>query len=79
MSLNEDYFARANQVIPGGVNSPVRSFRSVGGTPYFVSRAEGPYVWDSEGTRYIDYVMSCLLYTSPSPRDMRRARMPSSA
>ena len=58
MSLNEDYFARANQVIPGGVNSPVRSFRSVGGTPYFVSRAEGPYVWDSEGTRYIDYVMS---------------------
>ena len=58
MSLNEDYFARANQVIPGGVNSPVRSFRSVGGTPYFVSKAEGPYVWDSEGARYIDYVMS---------------------
>ena len=58
MSLNEDYFARANHVIPGGVNSPVRSFRSVGGTPYFVSRAVGPYVWDSEVTRYIDYVMS---------------------
>ena len=58
MSLNEDYFARANQVIPGGVNSPVRSFRSVGGTPYFVSKAEGPFVWDSEGARYIDYVMS---------------------
>tara|TARA_B100001029_G_scaffold99292_1_gene81670 strand:+ start:1154 stop:2422 length:1269 start_codon:yes stop_codon:yes gene_type:complete len=58
MPLNEDYFARANQVIPGGVNSPVRSFRSVGGTPYFVSKAEGPYVWDSEGARYIDYVMS---------------------
>ena len=44
--------------MPGGVNSPVRSFRSVGGSPYFVSRAEGPYVWDSEGNRYIDYVMS---------------------
>ena len=58
MSLNEDYFVRANQVIPGGVNSPVRSFRSVGGTPYFVNRAEGPYVWDGEGNCYIDYVMS---------------------
>lgn len=44
--------------MPGGVNSPVRSFRSVGGNPYFVTRAEGPYVWDSEGNRYIDYVMS---------------------
>ena len=44
--------------MPGGVNSPVRSFRSVGGTPYFVDRAEGPYVWSSDGKRYIDYVMS---------------------
>ena len=44
--------------MPGGVNSPVRSFRSVGGTPYFVARAEGPYVYDVEGRRYIDYVMS---------------------
>ena len=44
--------------MPGGVNSPVRSFRSVGGTPYFVTRAEGPHIWDSEGNRYIDYVMS---------------------
>ena len=44
--------------MPGGVNSPVRSFRSVGGAPYFVERAEGPYVYDVEGRRYIDYVMS---------------------
>ena len=44
--------------MPGGVNSPVRSFRSVGGTPYFVDRAEGPYVWSSDGKKYIDYVMS---------------------
>ena len=56
--MSEELFSRAKLVIPGGVNSPVRSFRSVGGTPYFVSRAEGPYVWDSEGNRYIDYVMS---------------------
>jgi len=51
-------FARAQRVIPGGVNSPVRSFRAVGGTPYFVARAEGPYVWDVEGHRYIDLVQS---------------------
>src|SRR5690606_20302624 len=41
-----------------GVNSPVRAFRSVGGTPRFIKRAQGPYVWDEEGTRYIDYVGS---------------------
>lgn len=55
---NDDLFARAQLVMPGGVNSPVRSFRSVGGTPYFVDRAEGPYVWDVEGKRYIDFVQS---------------------
>jgi glutamate-1-semialdehyde 2,1-aminomutase len=55
---NAALFERAKLVMPGGVNSPVRSFRSVGGTPYFVDRAEGPYVWDVEGRRYIDYVMS---------------------
>ena len=55
---NDALFARGQQVMPGGVNSPVRSFRSVGGTPYFVERAEGPYVWDVEGNRYIDYVQS---------------------
>jgi glutamate-1-semialdehyde 2,1-aminomutase len=58
VSTNEELFARACRVIPGGVSSPVRSFRSVGGTPYFVARAEGPYVWDVEGRRYTDYVQS---------------------
>ncbi len=58
MATNAELFVRAQQVIPGGVNSPVRSFRSVGGTPYFVDRAQGPYVWDVEGRRYIDYVQS---------------------
>ena len=58
MGTNLDLFDRARRVIPGGVNSPVRAFGSVGGTPYFVDRAEGPYVWDAEGRRYIDYVQS---------------------
>ena len=55
---NQNLFERAKKVIPGGVNSPVRSFSSVGGIPYFVRNAEGPYVWDEEGNRYIDYVQS---------------------
>jgi glutamate-1-semialdehyde 2,1-aminomutase len=57
-SRSEGLFARAQAVIPGGVNSPVRAFRSVGGSPYFVERAEGPYIWDVDGNRYIDYVQS---------------------
>jgi glutamate-1-semialdehyde 2,1-aminomutase len=55
---NEELFARAQRVIPGGVDSPVRAFSAVGGTPYFVARAEGPYVWDVEGHRYLDLVQS---------------------
>ena len=55
---NEQLFARAQRVIPGGVDSPVRAFRSVGGVPYFVARGEGPYVWDEEGRRYVDWVQS---------------------
>src|SRR3546814_18173092 len=58
MTSNEELFARAQRVIPGGVNSPVRAFGSVGGTPYFVARAEGPHVWDAAGRRYIDLVQS---------------------
>ena len=58
MSTNETLFARAQRVIPGGVNSPVRAFRAVGGTPRFVARAQGPYFWDAEGRRYIDYIGS---------------------
>jgi glutamate-1-semialdehyde 2,1-aminomutase len=57
-SKNQDLFARAQLTTPGGVNSPVRAFRSVGGTPRFISRAEGPYFWDADGKRYIDYIGS---------------------
>ncbi len=55
---NESLFARAQRSTPGGVNSPVRAFRSVGGTPRFITRAEGPYMWDAEDKRYIDYIGS---------------------
>ena len=55
---NEQLFERAQRVIPGGVNSPVRAFRAVGGTPRFIARAEGAYLWDAEGRRYIDYIGS---------------------
>ncbi len=55
---NEALFKRAGQVIPGGVNSPVRAFAAVGGTPYFVARAAGSRVWDVEGREYLDYVQS---------------------
>src|SRR3954470_4316132 len=58
MTTNHELFERAQRVIPGGVNSPVRAFRSVGGDPYFVARGEGAYVWDVEGRRYLDYVQS---------------------
>ncbi|WP_373965456.1 glutamate-1-semialdehyde 2,1-aminomutase [Massilia sp. LC238] len=58
MSKNDQLFARAQQTTPGGVNSPVRAFRSVGGTPRFITRAEGPYFWDADGKRYIDYIGS---------------------
>ncbi|MGH3886340.1 MAG: aminotransferase class III-fold pyridoxal phosphate-dependent enzyme, partial [Pseudonocardiaceae bacterium] len=51
-------FDRASAVIPGGVNSPVRAFRAVGGTPRFMVRAAGPYLWDADGTRYVDLVSS---------------------
>ena len=55
---SEALFARARAVIPGGVNSPVRAFRSVGGTPRFLVRGEGAHVWDEDGARYTDYVLS---------------------
>ncbi|MBS0545548.1 MAG: glutamate-1-semialdehyde 2,1-aminomutase [Proteobacteria bacterium] len=57
-SRNESLFQRAQRTIPGGVNSPVRAFRSVGGTPRFIERAEGARVWDADGKAYIDYVGS---------------------
>jgi glutamate-1-semialdehyde 2,1-aminomutase len=58
MSRNTILFEQACQVIPGGVNSPVRAFGSVGGAPCFITRAQGPYLWDADDTRYIDYVGS---------------------
>ncbi len=58
MSTRESLFERASACIPGGVNSPARSFKSVGGTPLFLERAEGPYVFDTDGHRYVDYVGS---------------------
>ena len=51
-------WARAQALMPGGVNSPVRSFRAVGGEPFFVDRGEGAYLYDTEGRRYVDYVLS---------------------
>jgi glutamate-1-semialdehyde 2,1-aminomutase len=58
MSTSEQLFEQARRHIPGGVNSPVRAFRAVGGTPVFIERSEGPYLFDCEGRRYIDYVLS---------------------
>lgn len=58
MSNNDTLFARAQLTTPGGVNSPVRAFRSVGGTPRFVKRALGPHFWDADDKRYIDYIGS---------------------
>ena len=55
---NDTLFERARRVIPGGVNSPVRAFKAVGGTPRFVKRAQGAYFWDANDTRYIDYIGS---------------------
>ncbi|WAC74884.1 glutamate-1-semialdehyde 2,1-aminomutase [Roseateles sp. SL47] len=58
MSQNDSLFERAQRVIPGGVNSPVRAFRAVGGTPRFIARGEGAYIVDADGKRYIDYIGS---------------------
>lgn len=58
MSESEKLFKRAQQTIPGGVNSPVRAFKAVGGTPRFIERADGPYMYDVDGNRYIDYINS---------------------
>ena len=55
---NQTLFERAKALIPGGVNSPVRAFRAVGGTPRFIARAQGPYMWDADGKKYIDYIGS---------------------
>ncbi len=58
MATSEQLFSQAKAHIPGGVNSPVRAFKAVGGTPVFIDRAEGAYLFDAEGQRYVDYVLS---------------------
>jgi glutamate-1-semialdehyde 2,1-aminomutase len=58
MSTNHELFQRAQSLLPGGVDSPVRAFKSVGGEPFFAARAQGAHLWDVEGRRYIDYVGS---------------------
>src|SRR4051812_37808329 len=58
MKQSQKLFSRAQRVTPGGVNSPVRAFRAVGGTPLFFQRGKGPLVWDADGSSYIDYVGS---------------------
>ena len=58
MTTSEQLFERAKKHIPGGVNSPVRAFKAVGGTPVFIDRSDGAYIFDTQGKRYIDYVLS---------------------
>jgi len=58
ISTSQQLFSRAQQSIPGGVNSPVRAFKSVGGTPLFISKAKGAYLYDADGNKYIDYIAS---------------------
>lgn len=58
MATSKALFEQAQRYIPGGVNSPVRAFRGVGGEPIFIERASGPYLYDVEGRRYIDYIGS---------------------
>ena len=58
IKTSEALFAQAQIMIPGGVNSPVRAFRSVGGTPRFFAKAQGAYGWDADGNRYVDYICS---------------------
>src|SRR6478609_9206221 len=58
ISKSKELFQRAQQSIPGGVNSPVRAFKSVGGTPIFIQKAKGAYLYDADGNKYIDYINS---------------------
>ena len=76
MSMSEQLFERANHSIAGGVNSPVRAFRAVGGTPVFFSRAEGPYLYDADGKQYIDYIGSWgpMIAGHANPRVLQAVR-----
>ncbi|MDF1513830.1 MAG: aminotransferase class III-fold pyridoxal phosphate-dependent enzyme, partial [Anaerolineae bacterium] len=57
-NTSKDLLAAARKIIPGGVNSPVRAFRAVGGEPLFIGRGKGAYLWDVDDNRYTDYVLS---------------------
>jgi len=76
MSKSEQLFARASQFIAGGVNSPVRAFRAVGGTPLFFSKAEGPFLFDADGKLYIDYIGSWgpMIAGHANPRVLQAVR-----
>ena len=72
MTTNHDLFTRGLKVMPGGVNSPVRAFRSVGGTPNFIAEGQGAFVTDIEGTVFLDYVQTsgrALRMTGPAIRE----------
>lgn len=73
-ATSQALFEKAQQLMPGGVNSPVRAFRSVGGTPLFIDRAEGAYVWDVDGNKYVDYVGSWgpMILGHAHPKVVRR-------
>src|SRR5437764_9996069 len=58
LARSQALFQEAQELLPGGVNSPVRAFRAVGGSPVFISTAQGPYLYDVDGNRYLDYVQS---------------------
>ncbi|MEK7294357.1 MAG: aminotransferase class III-fold pyridoxal phosphate-dependent enzyme, partial [Nitrospirota bacterium] len=67
---SQQLFGQALQYIPGGVNSPVRAFKSVGGQPLFIAKAKGAYLWDADGNKFIDYVHSwgpMILGHAPGP------------
>src|SRR3989338_7065034 len=72
MTISSDLFKRAQQHIPGGVNSPVRAFKGVGGDPVFIARWLGAYLWDEDGNRYIDYVCSWgpMILGPAHPKDL---------
>ena len=77
--LSQKLFARAAQLFPGGVNSPVRAFRGVGGTPRFIRRGKGSHLVDVDGNDYVDYVLSPGGRSSPAtatPRSCGRCRTP---
>src|SRR5215470_9268177 len=76
MTRSEELFNRAQQVIPGGVNSPVRAFRAVGGRPIFIQRGDGSHIWDADGREYIDYIGSWgpLIFGHRSPEVIQALR-----